>query len=132
LLARLRDHRGAVRKIVERIAGLAAAERDKATAQLFILAGLRRLGETVEQEAQNMPITTSILEHDVLGPLFKKGLQEGRQEGELAILRRLIEKRFGPLPGWASERLAALPACDLEDLSERLLDAKSVEELLGS
>jgi hypothetical protein len=117
-----------VRKIVERIAGLAAAERDKATAQLFILAGLRRLGETVEQEAQNMPITTSILEHDVLGPLFKKGVQEG----ELAILRRLIEKRFGPLPGWASERLAALPACDLEDLSERLLDAKSVEELLGS
>ena len=60
-----------------------------------------------------MPITTSILEHDVLGPLFKKGLQEGRQEGELAILRRLIEKRFGPLPGWASERLAALPALSL-------------------
>jgi hypothetical protein len=45
ILAQLRDHRGAVRKIVERIAGLAAAERDKATAQLFILVGLRRLGK---------------------------------------------------------------------------------------
>ena len=79
-----------------------------------------------------MPITASILEHDVLGPVFKKGLLEGRQEGELTILRRLIEKRFGPLPGWASDKLAALPASELEDLSERVLDAKSVEELLRS
>jgi len=73
-----------------------------------------------------MPIRTSILEHHVLGPLF----QRGRQEGERAILRRLIEKRLGVLPGWASERLAGLPASALEDLSERVLDAKSLEELL--
>ena len=53
-----------------------------------------------------------------------------RQEGELTILRRQIEKRFGALPAWASEKLAALPASELEDLSERVLDAKSVEELL--
>jgi hypothetical protein len=57
-----------------------------------------------------MPITTSILEHEVLGPLFKKGLLEERQEGELAILRRLIEKRFGALPVWASDKLAVLQA----------------------
>jgi predicted transposase YdaD len=134
ILARLRDHRRAVRRIVKRIAGLAAAEREEALARLFILAGLRRLGKTVEQEARNMPIQTSILEHDVLGPLFRKGLlegrREGRQEGELTVLRRQIEKRFGALPGWASEKLAPLPAPELEDLSERVLDAKSVEELL--
>jgi len=34
------------------------------------------------------------------------------------------------LPVWASEKLAALPASKLEDLSERVLDAKSVKELL--
>ncbi|MGC9951405.1 MAG: DUF4351 domain-containing protein [Bryobacteraceae bacterium] len=81
-----------------------------------------------------MPIQTSILEHDVLGPLFKKGLREGRregrQEGELTILRRVIEKRFGTLPGWASEKLAGLRASDLEDLSERVPDARSLAELL--
>ena len=129
-LARLRDHRRAVGKIMKRIAGLATAEREAALAQLFILAGLRRLSKTVEQETRNMPITTSILEHEVLGPLFKKGLLEGRQEGELAILRRLIEKRFGALPVWASDKLAVLQASKLEDLSERVLDAQSVEELL--
>jgi hypothetical protein len=81
-------------------------------AQLFILAGLRRLGKTVELEARKMPIQTSILEHDVLGPVFQKGvqkgLQKGRQEGELTVLRGLIEKRFGELPQWAGEKLAAL------------------------
>ena len=81
-----------------------------------------------------MPIDLDIRDHEVLGPMFieaeQKGLQKGRQEGELTVLRRLIEKRFGPLPGWAGEKLAALPAFALEDLSERVLDANSVEELL--
>ena len=82
-----------------------------------------------------MPIDIDIREHEVLGPMFKeaeqKGLQKGLQVGELTILRRLIEKRFGALPGWAGEKLAALPASELEDLTERVLDAKSVEELLS-
>jgi hypothetical protein len=91
---------------------------------------LRRSAKTVEQEARKMPIRVNILENEVLGPLFRKGMLEARQEGELTILRRQIERRFGPLPGWAIDKLAALPASELEDLSERVLDAKSVEELL--
>ena len=63
--------------------------------------------------------------------MFIEAERKGRQEGELAILRRQIEKRFGALPAWAGEKLAALPASELEDLSERVLDAKTVEELLG-
>lgn len=87
-----------------------------------------------------MPIQTSILEHDVLGPLFQKGRREGRQEGlqkglhegESKVLRRLIEKRFGSLPPWAAQKLEALPAPALDDLVERVLDAKSIEELLAN
>ena len=82
-----------------------------------------------------MPIDIDIREHEVLGPMFKaaeqKGRQEGRQEGELTVLRRMIEKRFGALPGWASEKLAALPVSELENLSVRVLDAKSVQDLLS-
>lgn len=62
--------------------------------------------------------------------MYKKGVQEGRQEGEIAILRRLIEKRFGAMPRWAEERLSPLPVKELEELGARLLDAKSIEELL--
>jgi len=131
---RLRDHKEAAHRIVERIAGLAATARETALAQLLILAGLRHLSGTVEQETRNMPIDVDIREHEVLGPMFREerreGRQEWRQEGELTILLRLIEKRFGALPAWAAEKLASLPARDLEDLSVRVLDAPSVEELL--
>ena len=79
------------------------------------------------------------MDHDVIGPAIRQGLQQGRQEGrqegrregELAILRRLIQKRFGTLPDWADERLTKLPIIEIEDLSLRLLDAKSVNELFG-
>jgi uncharacterized protein DUF4351 len=67
-----------------------------------------------------MPIDADIWEHE----LFKAARQEGRQEGAFTILRRLIEERFGALPGWAAEKLASLAAPELEDLSVRALDAQ--------
>jgi hypothetical protein len=69
-----------------------------------------------------MPIDIDIREHE----LFKAA----RQDGERKIIRRLIEKRFGALPSWAAEKLTSLSASELEDLSVRVLDARSVEELL--
>ena len=113
----MRDHKEAVRKIVGRIAGLAAAERDTALGQLLILAGLRHL-----EEARKMPVLVDILENKVLGREIKKG--------ELIILRRLIEKRFGAIPGWAEERLAGRSTTELEELSVHVLDAQNPEDLL--
>jgi hypothetical protein len=150
ILARLRDHGEAVRKIVGKIASLAVAEREAALSRLLILAGLRRLEETVAREIRRMPVYIDILENKVLGPPYKKGLEEGRQEGmrdgieagmregerkgerkgELAILRRLFEKRFGAIPSWVEDRLASRSTLELEDLSVRVLDAQSIEDLL--
>jgi len=150
VLARLRDHKEAVHRIVERIAVLPGRERETALAQLLILAGLRHLSATVEEEARKMPIDLDIRDHEVLGPMFRQahqegleeglekglekgleeGLEKGLEKGERAVLCRLIEKRFGALPGWASQKLAALSASDLESLSERFLDVNSLEELL--
>jgi len=94
-----------------------------------------------------MPIYIDIMENKVLGRERRKGieegrqeglqegrqegLQEGRQEGELAILRRLIEKRFGPLSAWAEQRLTAASIERLEELAMRVLDARSLEDVLG-
>jgi hypothetical protein len=122
ILARLRDHKDAVRRIVERIAGLVPVERETALGQLIILAGLRQLEETVEQEARKMPILNDLLDNKVLGREFKRG--------ELTVLRRQIEKRFGAIPSWAEERLVDRSAADLEELSVRVLDAQSIEDLL--
>jgi hypothetical protein len=130
ILTRLRNQALAVRKIVERIAGLETAERNAALAQLLILAGLRQLEETVEQEVRKMPIDVDIMKHAIVAREYRRGVQEGRQEGERTVLRRLIEKRFGVLPGWAEERLTARSTAELEELSVRVLDALSIEDLL--
>ena len=87
--------------------------------QLLILAGLRRLEETVEREIQKMPVYIDISENKVLGPAYR--------EGQLTVIR--IEKRFGPMPAWAEERLASRSANELEDLAVRVLDAQSIEDL---
>jgi hypothetical protein len=126
ILAQLRDHREAVHRIVEKIAGLTGSDRQTALTQLFILSGLRHLEEVVEREARTMPIFIDILENKVLGREYKRGLQEG----ELTILRRQIEKRFGAVPGWAEERLASQSPAELEELSVRVFEAESLEDLL--
>jgi len=126
ILARLRDHKEAVRRIVERIASLPGAEREASLSQLLVLSGLRHLEESVEQEARKMPILNSILDNKVLGREYKRGLQDG----ELTVLHRQVEKKFGPLPSWAEERLAGRSTTELEELSIRVLDAASLEDLL--
>jgi hypothetical protein len=69
-----------------------------------------------------MPVYNDISENKVLGPAHR--------EGEPTVIRRMIAKRFGPMPAWAEERPAALSATELEALSGRLLDAQSIEDLL--
>jgi hypothetical protein len=122
ILAHLRDHKEAARKIVARLAGLKPAKRATALEQLLILAGLRRLEETVEREARKMPIHIDILENKVLGREFKRG--------EVTVLRRQIEKRFGTLPDWVEERLATASTSQLDQWTLRILDAANLEDLL--
>jgi predicted transposase YdaD len=134
ILTRLPDKQEAIRRIVGRVADLEAGDREAALVELLILAGLRRLEETIEREARKMPILNSILDNKVLGREYKRGhqegRQEGRQEGELTILRRQIESRFGALPLWAEQRLAGQSAVELEELGIRVLDASSLDDLL--
>ena len=122
LLTKLKDVRGSVQQLLQRIAGLDAGEREEAFARLLILSELRNLGQLVEEEASKMPILNDIREHSVLGREYKKG--------ELSVLRRQLEKRFGTVPAWAEERLSKLSPQELEDLSIRVLDAKSIDDLL--
>jgi predicted transposase YdaD len=129
ILTRHRDRRETIRRILERIAKLEGGAWHSAFSKLMILAGLRKLGDTVRKEIKHMPILDDILDHDVIGPAIREGMQRGRQEGELAMLRRLIQKRFGAFPAWADERMSKLSVTEIEDLSLRLLDAKDLDEL---
>jgi len=59
-----------------------------------------------------------------------RGQKKGRQEGEAALLRRLLEHRFGVLPDWARDRIAAADIAALEDWGLRVLDAGSLDDVL--
>ena len=54
----------------------------------------------------------------------------GRRQGEASILLRQLERRFGALPGWASERIAAADTVALEEWSLRVFDAASLNDVL--
>ena len=57
--------------------------------------------------------------------------KRGILKGEARLLVRLLERRFGPLPSWARERIAAAAEAQLEAWGEAVLSAGSLEELFG-
>lgn len=124
VLARVRDQRAAVARILNRLAMADPAVRANALKGLLLLAGLRRLEGVIEQEASRMPLLDDIMDNKVLGREFRRG--------ELAILLRQIEQRFGAVPSELRERLAAMSAAELESVGVVLLDARSLDELLPS
>jgi hypothetical protein len=62
---------------------------------------------------------------------IKEHRQEGRREGEAVLLQRLLERRFGPLPAWARERIATADTQALEIWGLRVLDVASLDEVLA-
>ena len=62
----------------------------------------------------------------------REGFEQGKREGERYIIRFLIEKRFGPLPGWAQQQLMNATHADLVRWGEMVVNgATALEQLLG-
>ena len=75
--------------------------------------------ETIEQEKKMQYITS----------VERIGIQKGRQEGEAAILMRLMQRRFGDIPAAYARRIKQADANTLLGLAEKILDAKNLSEL---
>jgi hypothetical protein len=61
----------------------------------------------------------------------QEGLQEGMQQGEGLLLRRQLQRRFGVLPETIDTRLSQASLAQLETWGDRVLDAKSLNEVFG-
>ena len=61
-----------------------------------------------------------------------EGKAEGIAEGEHKILSHLLELKFGKLTPEIAKRLQALAEHELEQIGERLLNAKSIDDVLPS
>ena len=61
----------------------------------------------------------------------KEGLSEGRQKGEAEVVLRQLERKHGPLPAWAKERVRAADAERLLVWAERVLTAEGLDEIFA-
>lgn len=134
VLASLRQERLALRRILRKLSQCAEPERRFYLEALLTLAGLRGLGRIVEEEGKNMPILNDIMDHEVLGREFKRGVEVGRQEarleGEIDFLRLLLQSRFGDLPPWVDENLMRRSEAELKAIVGRIWNVNSLEDLL--
>lgn len=61
----------------------------------------------------------------------QEGLEEGQKKGEVTMLIRLLELRFGPLDEAARAKLDSADAETLPRWGERVLTAPTLAEVFG-
>jgi hypothetical protein len=77
-------------------------------------------------------LLTPIEETRAYQSIFAEGEAKGEANAKASTLKRLLLRRFGPLPGWAEERIGAAAVTQLDLWLDGLLDATSLEGLLGA
>lgn len=101
-------------------------QKENIAACTFVLAGLR-----FEEPLINQLLTTDIMRESVTyQQILREGRQEGRQQGELALIIRQLTRRFGAVDPQLAQRLQLLSSPQLEDLAEVLLDFSQVSDLV--
>jgi len=76
------------------------------------------------EEVKQMPYITSV---ERIGE--KRGLETGRVEGSVAVVLRLLQRRFGPISTEIETRIRTLRFEQLEVLAEALLDFVTLADL---
>ena len=81
--------------------------------------------ETIE-EHKNMQYITSV-ERIAIAKGRVEGIVKGRLEGESKLLKRQLERRFGSLPAWTTEKLSNASESALEAWGEAVLTAPTLD-----
>ena len=77
--------------------------------------------ETIE-EKEKMEYITSI---------ERIGMAKGMVKGQYTLLKRMLERRFGLLPEWASEKLESAKTKELEAWSDAIFTAPTLEAVFN-
>ena len=89
----------------------------------------QRLAEAREWGRINWNLSIGSARREGLEEGLEQGREEGREEGQRRTLQRQLTRRFGELPGWATERLAAATAEQLESWADEVLVAGSLADV---
>jgi len=125
------DTREYVVAALRRIAGLESVTEIRDAVQKFlILSSKRGLRETVLEESRIMPFTIEKGDDPSLDLVWDEAEQAGQRKGEIAFMRKYMERRFGPLPEWAKDRLSSATHEMLDVWLSRLDTATTLEQIL--
>lgn len=119
------DPERVIRVVIEKLHALRGEQQREAAATFVLLGGIINLEEELKRRLANEMI--DIMENKVFGPLIR----QGRREGKADILKLILAKRFGPLPGWADSRIALATDEELETWSLQTYEASTLESLLA-
>jgi len=125
-------------QVLHEISRMEHPERGAALAKLMVTLGLRRLHDDILLEVQRMPLLSDILDNPFLKDWFEKGEAKGRTKGHTEgradeaarFVTHLLERRFGPVPEWARNKVRAMAAEVLENAVDHILEAATLEEAL--
>jgi predicted transposase YdaD len=131
ILCRSGDTRQTIRRILAHIAELDPAARSDAAARLAIFAQLRRAVPVVMEEVKSMPIEFDIKTHPFLSDIFDQGKLEGEARGRAETLLRQLRHRHGVLPQSIVDRVYAAGNNDLDQWTDAVLDAPSLDAIFG-
>ena len=120
-----------VRQVVEAAAALPHEERERALAQLNMLAGLRGLSQRVTMEMKSMSQVATIHNNAFLKWVHDDAKLEGIAEGRVQMLGSLLNSKFGPLPVWATKRLTNATPEQLDEWVPKLTTATTLEDIVG-
>lgn len=125
VLCRLDDPIIAIRKILNTVSQLDDKSRRDILLILGQLANLRDLNPLLELEKQKMTITISVQDNIFARELY----EQGEKEGEIKMLSKLLEKRFGKLPAKVKKKVNAASLEQLEVWTDRLFEIQTLDEL---
>ncbi len=108
------------------------ADRDTALEMLEILLRyvVRATGSFGEKDVQEILSKTDMGE-GIMQTFIDKYIHQGREQGQIQLLMKMMEKRFGTLPQQVKEKIESADSENIEKWSLRLLSAQRPEEVVS-
>jgi predicted transposase/invertase (TIGR01784 family) len=106
-------------------------ERQNISACVQVLAGLRFPKNLITQLFSEEVMQESVIYQDILQKGLQQGEQRGLQKGEVAVILRLLIRRFGAIEPEVQQQIRALSITQLDELAEALLDFSSQSDLVN-
>lgn len=89
---------------------------------------LNSLSEAARQALGSMDAHTYEYQSD----FARRYVEQGRADGRVEVIARLLKVRFGPLTAEVEGRIREASIADLDAIAERLLVARTLPEALGA